>query len=479
MRLLLSVLAALAAAFPVLAAPAATPPLVIADVTVIPVDTDETLPGRTVLIRDGRIVRIDAAGEAKIPKGAIVVDGRGKFLVPGFFDAHVHITARAAAKASRDPAMAALDLPQAYDQAVMLGFLRAGVTSAANLGGGPVGDGELLRLRDEIAAGRTPGPRLYVAKRINGPLAGVTEKDLAAAPASTLDAPTTAADGIAAVQAAKAKGYDFIKPYQFLNRQTYAAVVEEAARQGFVTTGHLPELGCSVCADRAFAFGHPMSNIAHAEELQRYGRETDLAPADIDALADLVKRSGMGVTPTLITMKAIQLMQVERQVMSVAPEWSRYLDPVSRLQWAAPANRYLSQPFRDREGAHLFSASYDFARVLTRQLWKRGVPLTVGTDASLPGLVYGHSVHQEMVELHEIGLSPVEVLRAASLNGRRLFDPKGDDGAIRPGRRADLVLLGADPLADIRNVETVEGVVAAGVWRSAAELDRLHEAASR
>ncbi|ATQ41731.1 amidohydrolase family protein [Caulobacter mirabilis] len=478
MRLLLSVLAALAGALPALAAPAAAP-LVIADVTVIPVDTDEVLPGRTVLIRDGRIVRIDPAKEARIPKGATVVDGRGKFLVPGFFDAHVHITARAAAKASRDPATAALDLPPGYDQAVMLSFLRAGVTSVANLGGGPVGDGELLRLREEIAAGRTAGPRLYIAKRINGPLAGVTEKDLATAPASTIDAPTIAADGAAAVQAAKAKGYDFIKPYQFLNRQTYAAVVEEAGRQGFVTTGHLPELGCSVCADRAFVFAHPMSNVAHAEELQRYGRETDLAPADIDALADLVKRSGMGVTPTLITMKAIQHMQVEREVMPVAPGWSRYLDPVSRLQWTAPANRYLGQPFRDRDGAHLFSASYDFARVLTRQLWKRGVPLTVGTDASLPGLVYGHSVHQEMIELHEIGLSPVEVLRAASLNGRRLFDPKGDDGAIRPGRRADLVLLGADPLADVRNVETVEGVVAAGLWRSAAELDRLYEEAAR
>jgi hypothetical protein len=83
---------------------------------------------------------------------------------------------------------------------------------------------------------------------------------------------STAADGIAAVRRARRRGYDFIKPYQFLNRETCQAIVEESARQGFITTGHLSELGCPSCADRAFVFAHPLTNIAHSEELARFAR---------------------------------------------------------------------------------------------------------------------------------------------------------------------------------------------------------------
>jgi imidazolonepropionase-like amidohydrolase len=100
------------------------------------------------------------------------------------------------------------------------------------------------------------------------------------------------------------------------------------------------------------------------------------------------------------------------------------------------------------------------------------VPLTVGTDAALPGLAFGVSVQQEMVELREIGLEPVEVLRAASINAHRLFDPRAGSGAVRVGERANLVLLEADPLADIQNISRIAGVFAQGRWLPMAEIDR-------
>lgn len=445
----------------------------IEDVTVIPVDTDEVLAHRSVLVRDGRIAAITAASRPPRAAGATRIDGRGKYLVPGFVDAHVHIATEGALRDSKNPALANLDMgsQHAYDQQVLLTFLKAGVTGAANLGGGPRSDEDLLWLRDEVAAGRLSGPTLYVGKRINGPRAEVAKERTTPPPASRVESPTTAADGIAAVRAARERGYDFIKPYQFLNRETYQAIVEEARRQNFITTGHLPELGCAVCADRAFAFDHPLTNIAHTEELARYGRESDFAPADIDALASLVADRKISVTPTLVTLKTIVHMYVNRDVPTVPDAWRALVDPMTRRDWVLPHNRYLTQAFRDQDGADTFPAGYDFARVLTRQLWKRGVPLTVGTDAPLPGLVFGESVHREMIELRGVGLPPIEVLRAASINAHRLFDPSNGTGAVREGERANLVLLDANPLSDIHNVSQVAGVFAQGRWLTSAQID--------
>lgn len=457
------------------------PPLLITNVTVIPLDTDEVLRGRDVLIRDGRIISIVATRPSRV-RGTEVVDGSGKFLLPGFVDSHVHIATEGAIRGSKDAAVAALELPgdHAYNKLVLLSFLRAGITAAANLGGSVASDEDLLWLRDEVSAGRISGPRLFVGKRINGPRAEVVPGAGAAVPASSVSAPTSAADGAAAVQAARQRGYDFIKPYQFLNRQTYAAVVDEARRLGLPTSGHLPELGCASCADRAFAFEHALDNIAHAEELGRYGAESDFAPADITALAELVAQRRVTVTPTLITLKTILYMYTQREVPAVAAPWDAWVDAVTRADWSPPQNRYLSEAFRQQPQAPTFSAGYDFGRVLTRQLWKRGVALTVGTDAPMPGLPFGLSLQLEMQELREIGLSPIEVLRAASLNARRLFAPRLGSGAARPGELADLVLLAANPLDDIRNAGEVAGVIVQGRWLSRAEMEtRLGEYVQR
>jgi hypothetical protein len=363
-----------AAAAPQAAPVAARPPgaWVIVDVTVIPADTDEALAHRTVVVRDGKIERILPPGAKAKVKDATVVDGRGKYLVPGFVDAHVHIATEGAIRDSKDAAVAGLDLgpDHRYERQILLRFLKAGVTGAANLGGSARSDEALLRLRGEIDAGRIEGPKLYVGKRINGSRAAVALEPTQPAPPSTPESPSTAADGIAAVRRARERGYDFIKPYQFLNRETYQAIVEESARQGFITTGHLPELGCASCADRPFVFAHPMTNIAHSEELARFARiEHDLSPKDIEALAQSVAANGMSVTPTLIALETIVDMYVHRQVPAVPGDWAASVDPVTRLDWVAPANRYLSQAFRDQVGADTFSAGYDFARVLTRELW--------------------------------------------------------------------------------------------------------------
>ncbi len=466
-------LASLMLAITLLAAPPASPPAdswLVTNVTVIPLDTGEALKERAVLIRNGRIEAIFPARKRRI-RGATVIDGSGKFLMPGFVDAHVHMATEGGLRASKEPAPAALRLDGRHDRRILLSFLKAGVTGAANLGGSVAGDEALLQLRDAIAAGGLPGPRLFVGKRINGPRAAVASvPDAAALPPSSPDAPRTAADGAAAVRAAQARGYDFIKPYQFLDRDTYRAVIDTARELGLPTTGHLPELGCETCADRAFVFAHPPTNIAHAEELVRYARASDFAPADIDALAEAVAASRVSVTPTLVTLNSIVHMYRERELPPMPRDWLPLVDPVTRRDWHPPRNRYLGEAFRTQPDADTFPIGRDYARLLTRALWKHGVALTTGTDAAMPRLYYGVSLQQEMRELRAVGLPPIDVLRAASVHAHRLF-ARSESGAVREGAIADLVLLDADPLADIDNIARVAGVFVHGRWRSIADID--------
>lgn len=446
----------------------------IRDVTVVPLDATGSLPHRDVVVRDGRIAAITPHDAADADAKPGDVDGRGRFLVPGFVDAHAHLTTEGIVRDARDPCIVGLDVgdDHALDRHVMLMLLRAGVTSVANLGASPHADEALLALRDAIARGRIDGPRLFVARRIDGPRAALVDDagDMPV-PASTRSAPITRTDAIEAVREAKRRGYDAVKPYQFLSREAYRAVVDEARRLALPTTGHLPELGCARCARPRDAFAHRLDAIAHAEELARYAAADDYAPHALERLAREVARRGIAVTPTLITQKTITGMYLDRSVAMLPPEWDALLDPLSRRDALAPRNRYLGEAFRAQPGADRFPAAYDAARVITRELWKRGVPLTVGTDAALPGLAFGLSVQQEMLELRAIGLAPIDVLRAASVHANALFAPGSNDGVVRVGARADLVLLDADPLADLHAITRIAGVSAAGRWRSTGMID--------
>lgn len=442
----------------------------ITDVTVIPVIGGQApVPHRDVLVSDGRIARIVAHDTRAPTPDAHSIDGSGRFLVPGFVDAHAHLPTDADLPRAAVPGITAD--AHAYDRLVLLMYLRAGVTGVANLGGSERNDQHLLWLRGEIAGGRIAGPTLYVGKRINGQPKDVSADRTGLAP-STLARPTNAADARAAVLAAHRAGYDFIKPYQHLNREAYPAVVRQARALGLMTTGHLPELGCAVCMDEAGAFAEPMDNIAHSEELSRYALAYGLAPGAAEKLASEVAARGISVTPTLVTQKAIVSMYFDRQVLSPPGEWAARVDPLTLRDWSAPNNRYLSAEFRAQQGAELFPAMYDFSRILTRELWRKGVRLTVGTDAPMPGLAFGISVQQEMLELAKLGIPAADVLAAASTHADQLLRPDHAPQGVRVGAKADLVLLDADPLLDIHHIDSIAGVFANGHWLTVRQLDR-------
>jgi imidazolonepropionase-like amidohydrolase len=139
--------------------------------------------------------------------------------------------------------------------------------------------------------------------------------------------------------------------------------------------------------------------------------------------------------------------------------------------WQPEHTRYLSEDFRAQPGIDRYPAGFDFDRVLTRKLFRSGTPLLIGADApTVPGLAYGYSVHQEMLEINSLGLTPYQVLRAATVTPHELMRDSDRAGLVKVGQRADLVLLNANPLNDIRNARDIAGVIVRGHWLSARRL---------
>ena len=460
-----------------LSATATSTELIINDVTVLPMDKESLEEHQVVTIRDGVIVNIERQPAHPASSKAVLVDGRGKYLIPGLVDAHAHIiplrAAIARAHGRFDALKSEIQPSHPYDTKVLFAFLREGVTTVFHLGGG--GE-DVLELRDLIQKGDLLGPLLVVGKLIDGPTEAVVDDLHKRPPPSSIEQPETAADGRAAVELAVENHYDFIKSYQHLNEETYDAVEAAAHAAGLITMGHLPELGCRTCVSREHPFLVPMNDIAHAEELGRYAMQNDLDPSELTVLTTWVLRAHSKVTPTLITTRAILYMYVHRNVPQLPEHILDTVDPLTLDAWQPEHTRYLSAAFRAQAGLDRYPAGFDFDRVLTRKLFRSGVPLLVGTDApTVPGLAYGYSVHQEMLELNALGLTPYQVLRAATVSPHELIRDSDRAGLIKADQRADLVLLNANPLTDIRNARNIAGVVVDGHWLSASQLHKRTE----
>lgn len=456
------------------------PELVINDVTVIPMDKESLAEHQVVTIRGGVIVEVARQPASPPAPGARMIDGRGKFLIPGLVDAHAHVIPLRATLAEGGGRFQSLRSEigptHPYDARVLFAYLREGVTTVFHLGGGGK---DVLELRDLIQQGTITAPRLIVGKLIDGPPEAVVPYLHTPPPPSSVEHPQTAADARAAVEQAVASHYDFIKSYQHLDQESYDAVEQAAHAAHLITMGHLPELGCRSCVSRAHPFVIAMNDIAHAEELGRYAMQNDLDPAELSLLTDWVVSSHSMLTPTLISTRAILYMYVHRHVPPLPEEVLATVDPITLDAWQPQHTRYLTEAFRAQPGIDRYPAGFDFDRVLTRRLFRSGVPLLVGADAqTIPGLAYGYSVHQEMLELSALGLTAYQTLRAAIVTPHELIGDSDRAGFIATGQRADLVLLNANPLSDIRNARDIAGVIVDGHWLSARQLRQQTQANS-
>jgi imidazolonepropionase-like amidohydrolase len=417
------------------AAPQAPDALAVTAVTVIDTTGGPPRPNMTVVIRDGRIVSVERGGP--VPADAQIVDGRGRFLLPGLWDMHVHL---------------GWTTPSALPLLVA-----NGVTGVRDMGG-PLGQIDALRAR--IEAGRIVGPRIARAGPI---LNGKAFNPLQLAV-------TTPDEARGVARALKHVGVDFLKVHRRLPRDCYFALIEEAKRLSLPVAGHVP---MTVTPEEASDAGQ--LTLEHAETLFEGTFAAGLDEGALPAAIERFRAEGAGklfarfaqnrtaVTPTLVAY---------RSVLSA-------LDPAApsdpRLRYVARSlleqSRKLLSPLTAEQLAGMKKMFAELQQV-TRQLNLAGVTLTTGTDLAL-GRVPGFSLHDELALLVDAGLEPLQALQAATLTPARLLNRESELGRIEAGWLADLVLLDADPLADIRNTQRIAAVVLAGRLLGRSDLDAL------
>ena len=418
MRLLLVLLAA----FPLYAQS-----LAIRGVTVLDVKGGEPLRDVNVLVRDGRIVSVDRAA---VPAGVTVVDGRGKYLIPGLWDMHVHLS---------------------WTTSSALPLLVAnGVTSVRDLGSSLP---ELDAWRTRIEDGALTGPRIV---RV-GPILNGQSFNKYQVVSGNPDQTRGVARALAMV------GVDALTTHRRMERESYFALAAEARALGLRVVGHIP-----MTVTPAEASNGGQQTIEHVATLF----EGTFHQLVVGSLADAMRawrakgaaelfatfvKNGTVFDPTLIAYQRI--------LEPADPAHLRYVAASLKKEAAE------RKPLTDEQLAEWKPVYAEYLEV-TRLAHQAGVIMVTGSDIAADR-VPGFTLHEELELLVRIGMTPLEALRAATLNCASVAGRANDLGTIEGGKLADLVLLDADPLADIRNTRKIHAVVARGKLFRRAELDRL------
>jgi imidazolonepropionase-like amidohydrolase len=438
------------------AAPERPQALVFDGVTVIDVERGQALPGMTVIVEGERIAQVGRQPALRIPPGARVVDGAGRFLIPGLWDMHVHT-------AFGDW------FPGARDIALPL-FVANGVTGVRDMGG----DLEvLIEWRRAIAQGSLVGPRMV----ISGPMLDGPKPRF---PSSVAIA--TPEDGRRAVRDLKARGVDFIKLQSLIPRDAVFAIAEEARKAGIPFAGHVPDAvragEMSAAGQKSFEhlIGVFEASSSGEDDFVKGGMKSPgrfLAGFDearLLALAASLARNHTWQCPTLAWEQGGNLIE-ERDLEH---------DPLARY---APASwrsgtwkRFRDQVMGEFNVDDLATRKRFLAKELevVAALHRAGVPFLAGTDTVAGIYIFpGFSLHDELGLLVRAGFTPIEALRTATQRPAEYLSMSDRLGSVEKGKRADLVLLDKNPLDDIAHTRTIRAVVANGRYFSREDLDAL------
>lgn len=439
-----------------------SPVIAFTNVTLIPMDRERVVSGQTVLINRGVIDEVGGSSHVQVPAGAQRIEGKGKFLIPGLSDMHVHLYSDE-------------DMPDSMASDEFMVMVANGVTSVRMMCGTP----ELLDHRAKIEKGEMIGPRLFVA---SPQLVG-------------RDRPngfhvTTGEQAREAVRKSKAAGYDYIKLTDFITPEVYDAAIDEAKKLGIRVVGHVD---VSVGAERALAAGQ------HVEHLDSYLESVlkDGAPmkrsisgggifrpenwesidyvdeSKIRKLAMLTAKSGTYSTPTLNFWKVTFGVGASDEEIKAYPDFP-FVPQYMRDPWFAAGKRIWATPPSESRRKRFVEAR----NLMVKEIHKAGGKIMAGSDSPDWFMVYGFSIHRELRCLVEAGLSPFQALEAATSIPAEFFG--GKFGTIKKGNQADLVLLEANPLEKISNTEKRAGVMLRGRWFSAESLKKsLAESADR
>ncbi|MEM9529388.1 MAG: hypothetical protein AAGA23_00575 [Pseudomonadota bacterium] len=426
----------LAAASLIVGAPAAAAQdLVLTNVHVLTMASDQVLLNHTVVVRDGLIAEITQ--EAQQPDGVYVVDGAGAWVVPGLIDAHVHI-----------------DHPQDLEV-----FPLYGVTTVVNMRGLPWH----LTLREKARGGGLIAPDFITSGDY---LDGNPPNML---PMTVLSSPEDARE---TVIREKLAGYDFIKVYSELSRPQYQAICATAREVGLAVAGHIPD---AVSLDDVLTCPH--RNIAHGEQAFKLLNDRQ-DPEEISALLEALKQAEVTLTANhqLLRMTAAMPAGLDDLLGNPARE---LLHPVSLQPYRPGFNRYARRDQawvgRALRSADDVAAIAGIAGALAPQL------LIAGTDTPVPGAYPGASLVGELLAYEAAGLDTRTALKTATAYAGKLVAALAPDfprvGVLEPGARADLLMIEKDPRDGLAALKTPKAVVLRGRWLGAEDLtahrDRL------
>lgn len=411
---------------------------------------------QSVIIADGRIAALGPARQVRIPRGATRIDGEGRFLMPGLADLHSHAETPTLVSGFMQGAPLPPGSYPAED--VYLPYVGNGVVQVLHMSS----DADTLGQRAAIARGEVLGPNLSLARMIDG-------RPRMWGFASEADTAETAA---ALVRQSRAEGYDYIKVYSNVNASVFEAIAAEAAAQNIRVIGHIPGRG----ENRPERFlCHGLAMVGHAEEFAYQAPSVDEALRQADRYAQLARRCGVSLTTTLTLNERIVEQARDAQSLSRRAEL-RYLRPVTQAIWLH-GSPYTNQPAEFRPFVESVVA---FNERLVLAFVEAGVPILPGTDSTIPGVAGGFALHDELEALQRIGVDRRLILESATRGAAEFLGNADQFGAIEAGKRADLLLLDADPLADVANTRRIAAVFIAGRYLTAQELNRrMEELAAR
>ena len=441
-------------------------PIAFVNVNVIPMDRERVLKDQTVVIRNGVISEIGDAKKVSVPPGARIISGAGKFLIPGLTDMHVHLMSDEE------------EFPDGLAEDELKVMVAYGVTTIRLMIGTP----EQLVLRKKSASGEIVAPLIYAASpHFTGKKAG------------NAYVVTTELEARESVRKAVKDGYDFLKVTTNLKPEVYEAIVDEAVKQKIRVVGHADS--------RSIGLWRALKAKQQIEHLDSYleallpdtapvkGSVSDiylynpknwesldyLDEARIPELAAATVRSNPFVVPTLHLFIFTFGKGRSEESFRAQPDIRFYPPKVIDL-WMGVSRKYLataaSTERRDKYIA--------IRNKLVKAIHDAGGKIMAGSDTPEWLMLYGHTLHLELIDLRDAGLSNYAALESATRNPAEFFGTLRTTGTIAKGKAANLVLLDANPLDDISNTQKRFGVMVKGRWFLQSELDKwLDEIAPR
>ncbi len=412
---------------------------------------ERVLRDQTVLTVDGRIVEIGPASTVEVPDDALRIDAKRRYLLPALCDMHVHLEGEAFnAMLKPEVQLAAKDIPF---ETFLFPFVANGVTTIQVLSATP----EHVTLQHRVDRKEVLAPRLINARMIDGP-----EKAWPP-PLSTWVASAQEAD--AAVRDAKERGYDKIKVYSFLSKESYDAIISASKELHMDVIGHIP---MSLSVEYVVDSGQKL--IAHTEEVAKH-THGNYAPERIDYYASRIANGGVWLTPTLVTTRSILELFDDPNGLRGRPEAAYFNHPMQAGIWAFITDN-LYRPIPAQVRTKLRDDFEKFQRPLTKRFHEKGGKLMTGTDSLLPGLVHGFALHRELKELVDVGLTPFEALRTSTTLPFEYLGESERAGTIEVGKSGDLLLVDENPLEDVAAASKISGVLIRGRWLDREEIDR-------